>query len=114
MLTNFEGTFERNNIQRNGICVLEFKVSAVDLHKVVGVLSRIDSQLKVTVSVIEDVTMHFDIKECSFKQLDIYREGNSKIKFETEPANVVGFENIKNLIDKNLDIEIDTIGEEDE
>jgi hypothetical protein len=106
MKTNFEGTFEKYNVNKDGIIFLEFKTSAMDLPKVLHVLSEVDYELEVIASPIEKKEKQIKLTSAGYEKLDIYREGNAKIKFNAEVDNVSGFENIMDFVKMNLNIEV--------
>jgi len=114
MNSKFEATFEKNNISRDGMCVLEFKSPAADLGKVANVLSQISKEISLKAVVIEDRNIKFLVKSCMFDRLSVFKEGNSRIRFEAELIDVGNFKNISEVINKNLEIEIINIGGNDD
>jgi len=114
MNSKFEATFEKNNISRDGMCVLEFKSPAADLAKVVNVLSQIGKELSLKAVVIEDRNIKFLVKSCMFDRLNVFKEGNCRTRFEAELTDISGFNNVSEIINKNLEIEVVDIGGNDD
>ena len=81
MKTSFEANFERYNVKKDGTAVLELSVSAVELAQVVHVLAAVEIGVRVEVFVIENKSEKFIVEDAVFEKLDVYREGNSRIKF---------------------------------
>jgi hypothetical protein len=111
MNTNFEGTFEKYNVNRDGIIFLEFKTSAMDLPKVLQVLSEAGYELDVMAYPIEKKDKQLKVTKAGYEKLDIYREGNAKIKFHADVDSVSGFENVMDFVKMNLNIEVTSSSE---
>jgi len=106
MFTSFEATFERYYIKRDGAAILEFKISAMDLAKVVHTLAVAENTIRIVSTVIEKKDITFELTNAMFEKLDVYREGNSRIKFTTLPVNLKGLDNINEFVEMNLKVEI--------
>jgi len=106
MVTNFEATFERYHVKRDGVAILEFKVSAIELAKVVHTLALIEEKIKIVSTVIEKQDVVFELSNTVFEKLDVYREGNSRIRFTTSPGDVKGLDKINEFIEMNLNVQI--------
>lgn len=106
MITKFEAVFERNIIKRDGVAVLEFRVPTVDLAKVLETLVTIGGKVKVVATVIEKKDIVFELKDAAFEKLDIYREGDSRIRFGTMAGDLVGLDKVNEFTEMNLSIEV--------
>jgi len=106
MITKFEAVFERNSIRRDGVAVSEFRVPAIELPKVLQTVIIIGEHAKVVATVIEDKDIVFKARDAVFEKLDVYREGNSRVRFITQANNLVGLDKVNELAEKNLSVEI--------
>ena len=106
IITKFEAVFERNNIRRDGVAMLEFRVPTVDLAKVLESLVAIGGKVKVVATVIERKDVVFELKDAAFEKLDIYREGDSRIRFTTMANDLMGLNKVSEFIEMNLNVEV--------
>ena len=106
MVTKFEAIFERNSIKRDGVAILEFRVPTIDLAKVLEALVTIGGKVKVVATVIEKKDIVFELKNAVFEKLDIYNEGDSRIKFATMAGDLVGLDKVSEFIEMNLSVEV--------
>ena len=106
MITNFEGAFERYGVKRDGTAVLEFKIPAVDLSKAMQSVLAVGQKVRVVATVIEETDIGFEISEAGFEKLDVFREGNSRVRFVTLASNLKGLDNIEKFVEMNLNVEV--------
>lgn len=106
MITNFEGVFERYGVKRDGTAILEFKVSAADLSKAMQSVLVIGQKVRVVATVIEKTDIMFEALEAGFEKLDVFREGNSRVRFVTLASNLKGLDNIEKFVEMNLNVEV--------
>ena len=106
MITSFEATFERYGVKRDGVATLEFKIPTADLAKAMQTVIAIEQKIRVVAIVIEKADIIFEIKEAAFERLSVYREGNSRVRFETLASNINGLDNIEKFVEMNLKVEI--------
>lgn len=106
MITKFEAIFERNIIKRDGVAVLEFQVPTIDLAKVLETLITIGGKIRVVATIIEKKDIIFELKDAVFEKLDIYNEGNSRIRFITMVSALAGLDKISEFTEMNLSIEV--------
>ena len=106
MITSFEATFERYGVKRDGVATLEFKVPTADLTRAMQTVIAIGEKVRVVATVIEVVDLVFEIKEAAFERLSVFREGNSRVRFETLASSINGLDNMEKFVEMNLKVEI--------